>query len=96
MPGMRRRTAGPEVVSKAGRKVCRCSADAAQFGFGFGFDFGLASALSRETGRRETASDKVARRRNPASDPFEMQLNVLGNSVEPGTNKRSNKDMGAH
>ena len=62
--GVRHRVAGPEVVSKAGRKVCRCSGDAAQFGFGFGF--GFAPALSRGTGRRGTVSDKVASRRNPA------------------------------
>ena len=59
---VRRRTVGPEAVSKVGWKLCRCSADAAQFGFGFG----LASALSRETGRRAIASDKVTSWRNPA------------------------------
>jgi hypothetical protein len=58
----RHRVAGPVVVSKAGRKVRRCSADAAQFGF----DSGLASALSRGTGRRATVSGKAASRCNPA------------------------------
>jgi len=60
--GVRHRVAGPVVVSKAGRKVCRCSADAAQFGF----DSGLASALSRGIGRRATVSGKAASRCNPA------------------------------
>jgi hypothetical protein len=83
VPGVRHRVAGPEVVSKAGRKVCRCSADAAQFGFGLGF--GLASALSRGTGRRGTASDKVASRRNPAVPEVSLRHSGALPRLLPGT-----------
>jgi hypothetical protein len=67
-------------VSKAGRKVCRYSADAAPFEF----DFALASALSRETGRPETASDKVASQRNPAVPEISLRHSGLEPRLPPG------------
>jgi hypothetical protein len=68
-------------VSKAGRKVCRYSADAALFEF----DFALASALSRETGPQEIASGKVASRRNPAVPEISLRHSGLEPRLPPGS-----------
>jgi hypothetical protein len=54
--------AGPAAGSKADRRPCRCSADAARSEF----EFGRVFASSRGTPRQATAWDRVASRSNPA------------------------------